>query len=189
MISQTRTAEVETTVAVTRPGARAVLPNYVRASGYFCFRSSQSVASTFVESIMAYSFSRGIRASQLMEKMEPQGFRGFTEIEIAPLALTRAQQVALLTLRYSDHGQQVLDALFANGQPRSTPADRESLVPLGLAARDRQGYHGITPMGQWRARIVAREVAAEIGVMLVDHRRLQRRGLSRLYGMSDAGNG
>lgn len=134
-------------------------------------------------------YSRGIRASQLLAKYSTvDNDRGFTEIEITPLNLTRSQEIALLTLRHSDQTIQVLTALYAKGHSKATRIDYESLLPLGLADRDKHGYHAITPMGAWRARILAKQIAVELGIILIDYRRAMRRGAQRIYGMSDSGN-
>lgn len=137
-----------------------------------------------------WRFSRGIRASQLMEKYKSKPIEPLlVDIEIPPLnTITRSQQIALLTLRHSDPALQVLYALYASGHSKATRADYESLIPLGLADRDKNGYHTITPQGSWRARVIAKQIAAELGIVLIDYRRSMRRGARRVYGMSDSGN-
>lgn len=143
--------------------------------------------------VARYRYSPGIRASQLLERRDAiTAALASTEPCIGPMPtpdpLTRAQEIALLTLRHSDHGNQVVAELLKRGQRRAQRADYESLVPLGLAGRDRQGYHGITPKGSWRARLIAQAIAVELRIVLVDYRRAMRRGAQRIHGMSDSGN-
>lgn len=135
-----------------------------------------------------FHFSGGIRVSQLREKYAADPHEPWLTDMPAPDPLTRSQEVALLTLRKSDHSEQMLKALLAKGFARATRGDYEALSRLQLAQRNVRGYHALTPIGHWRANNITRAIAAELGLRLVDFRRV-RTGPQRLYGMSDSGNG
>lgn len=145
-----------------------------------------------VESPMRWKYERGIRASQLLEKYAEPSTKPWHEPDettIKPPVLTRTQEIALLTLRHSDQGNQVLRVLFARGHTRPVATDYASLVPVGLAQRDGSGLHSISPRGQYRAGLVTHDIARELGITLLTYSGARRRGYSRMPAMSDFWNG
>lgn len=141
------------------------------------------------ESIMGtLHFARGRTTQQVLDDFNRDPKEPWCSDLPAPPVLSTAQQIALLTLRHSDQGNQVLAALYARGEKRAGRSDYESLVALGLADRDRNGYHSISPNGQWRAREIAREIARQLGIVLTPYTTRRRSRYSRMPGMSDAGN-
>lgn len=141
--------------------------------------------------MVSYQSQRGARCAQLLESFasnrDPSEPCFGPVVEPEPLPLTQAQQIALLTLRNSDHGLQVIKALRAKGATLPTRADYEALIPHGLALRNRNGYHAITPIGHHRASLLAHALAAALGIRLVSYRTVYGRR-SRITGMSEAGN-
>lgn len=186
MISPIRTAEVSLTVAVTRPGARAVLQNTKRASGHFSFRSRQSVAST-VELNMGYA-GRGasigryripLQRPELKREDDPLFWdehhaalaKATAEAEARkPENWPQSRQLAILFIERSAIALDCIAHMSGTGV-RPSQSDFLWLREQGYAVRQLgQRYHRLMPQGVRLAREVVSIVAKRLGLHHIVYR-------------------